>query len=78
MSKKLSDAVIDDVLAAIPDALLVAQPFELDTPSPDALRDRYRSYLLTRLAPPRDFVGAALSARERLLAEPPRPMSARR
>ena len=78
MSKKLPEAVIDDVLAAIPDALLVAPPFESDAPSPAALRDRYRSYLLTRLAAPRDFVGAAISARERLLAEPPRPFSARR
>jgi hypothetical protein len=78
MSKKLPEAVIDDVLAAIPDALLVAPPFESDAPSPDALRDRYRSYLLTRLAAPRYFVGAAISARERLLAEPPRPISARR
>jgi hypothetical protein len=78
MSKKLPEAVIDDVLAAIPDALLVAPPFERDAPSPDALRGRYRSYLLTRLAAPRDFVGAAISARERLLAEPPRPISSRR
>jgi hypothetical protein len=78
MSKKLTEAVVDDVLAVIPDDLLVAPTFESDVPSPEALRDRYRSYLLTRLAAPRDFVGAAIAARERLLAEPPRPISARR
>ena len=78
MSKKLTEAVVDDVLAAIPDELLVAPPFETDASSPDAIRERYRSYLLTRLASPRDFVGAAISARERLLAEPLRPISARR
>jgi hypothetical protein len=78
MSKKLTEAVVDDVLAVIPDDLLVAPTFESDASSPDALRDRYRSYLLTRLAGPRDFVGAAISARERLLAEPPRPISSRR
>jgi hypothetical protein len=66
------------VLAAIPDALLVAPPFERDAPSPDALRGRYRSYLLTRLAAPPHIRGAALYPRERHNAEPPRPISARR
>ncbi|HET7553837.1 MAG TPA: HipA family kinase [Gemmatimonadaceae bacterium] len=78
MSKQLSSAVIDDVLAAVPDALLVAPPLDTHTPSPDAARERYRSYLLTRLKAPRDFVATATSAREQLLSEPPRPLSARR
>ncbi len=78
MSKRLSGNLIDEVLAGVPDALLAAPPFESDTPSPDALRERYRSYLLTRLAAPRDFVAAAIAARERVLADPPRPLSARR
>jgi hypothetical protein len=78
MSKGLSSAVIDDVLAAVPDALLVAPPLDVDAPSPDALRERYRSYLLTRLEAPRDFVSAAMTAREQLLSEPPRRLSARR
>jgi hypothetical protein len=78
MSKQLSSAVIDDVLAAVPDALLLAPPLEADALSPDATRERYRSYLLTRLEAPRDFVAAATSAREQLLREPRRPLSARR
>ena len=78
MSKQLSSAVIDEVLAAIPDALLVAPPFEAQALSPDAARERYRSYLLARLEAPRDFVAAAVSAREQLLRDPPRPLSARR
>ena len=78
MSKELSSAVIDEVLAAVPDALLVAPPFEAEALSPEAARERYRSYLLTRLEAPRDFVAAAISAREQLLSEPPRPLSARR
>jgi hypothetical protein len=78
MSKELSPEAIDDVLAAVPDALLVASPIDANALSPDAARERYRSYLLTRLEAPRDFVGAAISAREQLLREPPRPLSARR
>jgi len=78
MSKQLDEAVIDDVLAAIPDALLAAEPPGSDASSPDALRERYRSYLLGRLEGPRAFVQEAIAARERVLAEPPRPLSARR
>ena len=78
MIARLSRGVIDDVLAALPDALLTAPPADAGSPSADALRERYRSYLLTRLEAPRDFVGTAIAARERLLREPPRPYSARR
>jgi hypothetical protein len=78
MSKQLDEAVIDGVLAAMPDALLAAEPPGSDAPSPDALRERYRSYLLGRLEGPRAFVQEAIAARERVLAEPPRPLSARR
>jgi hypothetical protein len=78
MSKELSLEVVDDVLAAVPDVLLAAPPLDADAPSPDALRERYRSYLLTRLEAPRVFVSAAISARTQLLSEPPRRLSARR
>ena len=78
MVARLSRDMIDDVLAALPDALLTAPPADAGSPSADTVRERYRSYLLTRLEGPRDFVGAAIAARERLLREPPRPFSARR
>ena len=78
MAGRLSRDVIDDALAAVPDALLTAPPADSDTPSAAAARERYRSYLLTRLENPRAFVAAAIAARERLLREPPRPLSARR
>ncbi|HEY9448211.1 MAG TPA: HipA family kinase [Gemmatimonadaceae bacterium] len=78
MAGRLSRDVIDDALAAVPDALLTAPPADSDTPSAAAARERYRSYLLTRLENPRAFVAAAVAARERLLREPPRPLSARR
>ena len=74
----LSESVIDEVLAAVPDTLLTAPSGRAAPMTAAAARDRYRSYLLTRLRSPRDFVGAALAARERLLREPPRPLSARR
>jgi hypothetical protein len=78
MSKELSGVVIDDVLAAVPDALFLAPPRQPDALTPDAARDRYRSYLLTRLEAPRAFVATAIAERDRLLREPPRPLSARR
>jgi len=78
MSKQLSPDTVDEALAAVPDALLAAPPLDASAPSPGALRERYRSYLLTRLEAPREFVGAAIAAREQLLREPPRRLSARR
>lgn len=78
MAGLLSGSVIDDVLASVPDALLTASSGSADSPSAAGARERYRSYLLTRLEAPRDFVGAAIAAREKLLRHPPRPYSARR
>jgi hypothetical protein len=69
----LHDDAIDDVLTALPDAL-VAEP----ALSADAARERYRGYLRARLAAPRAFVAEAESARERVRREPARPLSARR
>src|SRR5687767_6488951 len=46
-------ALIEDVLANIPDTLLVEPAIE---------RDLYRDYLNTRIAEPRDFVGEAVRA----------------
>lgn len=78
MSGLLSESIIDDVLASVPDTLLTTPEGRADSPSAAAARERYRSYLLTRLESPRAFVAAAIAARERLLREPPRPFSARR
>jgi hypothetical protein len=74
----IPESVIDEVLAAVPDMFLTAPSGRAAPMTAAAARDRYRSYLLTRLRSPRDFVGAAIAARERLLREPPRPLSARR
>jgi hypothetical protein len=74
----LSERVIRDVLERVPDALLAEPADQTGAMSADAARERYVSYLLTRLQHPRDFVGEAIRARERVLREPPRRLSARR
>ena len=78
MSRALTEAAIVDVLASLPDALLTGSSSGGDFATADAARARYRDYLLTRLRSPRAFVAEAIGARERLLREPPRPLSARR
>lgn len=78
MTALLSESVIDDALGTVPDALLTQPSGHAEPEHADAVRERYRRYLTTRLQRPRDFVGAAIAARERLLREPPRPLSARR
>ena len=78
LAARLDDAALTRVLAAVPDELL-AGPFssgDFDTPA--AARQRYRDYLGARLRPPRAFAEEATAARERLLREPPRSLSARR
>jgi len=75
----LQGDVIRDVVATVPDALLMdvaagAGGF----PSADAARERYERYLALRLAAPRDFVDEAVAAQEQVRSEPPIPMQARR
>lgn len=74
----LSPEVIDAVLADLPDALLTDPVSCAELASGDEARARYRAYLAARLRPPRDFVAEAFRARDRLLAEAPRRVSARR
>jgi len=66
----LTEALVADVLAAVPDALLGDHAAEE--------RERYAHYLRTRLARPRDFLAEAIAARERVRRAPPRVLSARR
>ena len=78
MLAALDAGTIDAVLEAVPDALLAAPPGSRDAVAPDAARERYRRYLLARLAGPRAFVAEAAAARDAVRSEPPRPLSARR
>jgi len=66
----LTAGALEEVLAAVPDSLLRDPLIASEFPSADAARDRYRRYLLDRLAPPRLFVSEAVQARERKLHQP--------
>jgi hypothetical protein len=78
LAARLSPDLIDAVLAAVPDALLIDPVSGTEFASADEARARYRAYFAGRLAPPRDFVAEAVRAREQRLAETPRRIPARR
>lgn len=75
LAPRLGEAVLREVLARVPDALLAHAD---GAASPAAARERYIEYLGTRLRAPRAFVAEAAAARDRVRREPPRPLSARR
>jgi HipA-like kinase len=70
LGARLSPGLIDEVLAAVPDALLRDPLIAGEFPTAAAAKLRYREYLLDRLADPRDFVTEAIEARERRLNAP--------
>lgn len=75
----LSADAIREVVAAVPDALLMddgAGPSEFASPA--EARARYERYLATRLAAPRAFVAEAITARDGLRLEPALHLKARR
>lgn len=78
MSTALVEASIDDVLAQLPDALLMDMVAGVEFASPDAARQRYREYLLARLEEPRAFVAAAIAARANAQRDPALRIPARR
>lgn len=78
LAPRLGRAVFAEVLAAIPDALLLDPHGREPVGSPAEARERYVRYLTMRLEAPRDFVAEAARAREARLREPPRRLEARR
>jgi hypothetical protein len=78
LAAALGPAVIEHVLAQVPDALLTDPVSGGEFSSAAAARDRYRAYLTARLEAPRDFVAEAVRARDEALREPARRLSARR
>lgn len=78
LAPRVTGALLDDVLGAVPDELL------LDTAGRDGFSDagearaRYARYLLLRLRAPRRWVEEAVTARARLLAQPRTRLEARR
>ncbi len=74
----LTEEVVADVLARVPDALLLDPAGPAEFASAGEARERYRTYLTARLAGPRAFAAEAVRQREAVLREPPRALSARR
>jgi hypothetical protein len=75
----LKGGAIRDVIAAIPDSLLVdTASGATDFATAAEARARYERYLTTRLAGPRVFVEEAIAAQEQVRLEPPLPLKARR
>jgi hypothetical protein len=70
--------VLDQVLASVPDALLLDPLIAGEFGGADQARARYREYLTDRLTEPRLFVSEAIEAREQRLSEPALRRTARR
>ena len=80
MTARLNETVIEEIIALIPDALLMDAP-EGQTPpfdTPEANRAAYVSYLTKRLGGPRAFAEEARIAQERQRAARPQPLPYRR
>lgn len=78
LSALLTESVLTDIVARLPDALLADPLVAADFPSIEATRERYLSYLLTRIASPRAFVAEATAAKSKAATEPPRRLHSRR
>jgi hypothetical protein len=78
LSARLTEAVLSEIVARLPDALLADPAVAADFSTPDAARERYLGYLLTRIQSPRAFVAEAIAAREKAATEPPRRVHSRR
>ena len=78
MRGALNPAIVDAVLARVPDELLLDSVNGREFSSGEQARDRYRDYLTTRLAASEGFVAAAIEARDTLRREPRRRLQARR
>ncbi len=78
LTERSSEELIADVLQRVPEVLLLDPIGGGEFPTADVARERYRTYLSERLRPPRAFVAEAVAARQQLLADIPRPLSARR
>jgi hypothetical protein len=74
----LSEAVFARILARIPEPLLVDDVGGREFATAGDARDRYLAYLSARLRGPRAFVAEAIAAKDRVLRERPRALSARR
>jgi hypothetical protein len=80
LAPRLSDDVLEAIVGAVPDALLMHAPPGLFPPFPSAEGNRaaYLAYFRARLDAPRAWAAEAERARRARLAERPRPLDYRR
>jgi hypothetical protein len=80
LAPRLTPGVLREVVAAVPDALLMDAPPGREAPfaTAEANREAYLGLFAERLAGPRAFVEATVTAREALLATPGLPLGYRR
>ncbi|HEX8390841.1 MAG TPA: HipA family kinase [Longimicrobium sp.] len=78
MSAALLPEVMEEIVAALPDALLEDPAIVQDFATPAEARERYLRYLTERIRAPRAFVDEAANAREARRREPPPRLSSRR
>src|SRR5918997_1661716 len=69
LTERLSPQVLDDVLATVPDLLLLDPLIAGEAVTSETARARYREYLSNRLEEPRFFVREAIEARGQRLGE---------
>ncbi len=78
MSARLDRDSITEVVAAVPDELLIDEAYRADGVTPAVARERYASYLTARLAASHDIAAAASEARGERRIERPVRRTARR
>ncbi|HYR07929.1 MAG TPA: hypothetical protein VEQ60_09180, partial [Longimicrobium sp.] len=78
ISALLTESVLAEIVARLPDALLSDPAVAADFATPQAARERYLGYLLTRIQSPRAFVAEATAAKSKAASEPPRRLHSRR
>lgn len=78
LSDRLTSALFERVLAAVPDELLLDHTRRQEFTTADSARQRYRDYLEARLEAPRAFLQEAVRARTQMREAPPHRLSARR
>lgn len=78
LSARLTESVLANVVSRLPDALLADPAVAADFATPEAARERYLGYLLTRIQSPRAFVAEATAAKSKAASEPPRRVHSRR
>jgi hypothetical protein len=78
LAESITPALLDSILGAVPDVLLLDPVTAGEFASAAAARARYQAYLTERLAAPREFVDEAVRAREARLHEPLQRRHARR